>query len=241
MPKARCSQADFIALFQELGATGTARELNIEVRTVFERRKVIEKKTGKAIKNPNALPKNRREVDPIQEKIDHPDRVRLTVDNGHVIIGSDAHYWPHIKSTAHRAMVAFIKKFQPKVVIQNGDVFDGASISRHPPIGVDAAELPTVEDEIHVCQDRLLEMQEAAPNARRVWTLGNHDGRFEANLMRKAPEYAKVHGSALKDHFPYWEPCWSAWINDNVVVKHRFKGAASTPRGTTPSMPAAPW
>jgi len=28
----------------------------------------------------------------------------------------------------------------------------------------------------------------------------------------------------LSDHFPLWEPCWSCWINDDVVVKHRFKG-----------------
>mgnify|MGYP005840021861 FL=1 len=28
----------------------------------------------------------------------------------------------------------------------------------------------------------------------------------------------------LKDHFPNWLPCWSAWVNDDLIIKHRFKG-----------------
>jgi len=231
LTKPKCSDAAFITLFEELGGIGTALELGCDDRAVYRRRKRLEKKLGKTINSP--LQRSDRDLTHMQEAIKHPDRIHLEIENGHVIIGSDAHYWPHIKSCAHRGMVAFIKKYQPKVIIQNGDVFDGASLSRHPPAGVSAADLPSVEDEIHVCQDRLLEMQEAAPNAKRIFTLGNHDARFEMKLMSVAPEYAKVHGSALKDHFPYWEPCWSVWINDCIVVKHRFKGGVHAPWNNT--------
>src|SRR6185436_20343423 len=51
---------------------------------------------------------------------------------------------------------------------------------------------------------------------------GNHDALFETRLATVAPEYARVHGVHLKDHFPRWKPCWSVWINNDVVVKHRW-------------------
>jgi hypothetical protein len=30
-----------------------------------------------------------------------------------------------------------------------------------------------------------------------------------------------------------WKPCWSTWINDDVVVKHRFKGGMHAPQNNT--------
>jgi hypothetical protein len=49
------------------------------------------------------------------------------------------------------------------------------------------------------------------------------NSRYESRLAAIAPEYARVHGVHLKDHFPDWTPCWSVWINNDVVIKHRFK------------------
>jgi len=48
-----------------------------------------------------------------------------------------------------------------------------------------------------------------------------------------APEYAQMHGVHLKDHFPRWRPCWSVWINDEVVVKHRYKGGIHATHNNT--------
>jgi hypothetical protein len=148
-------------------------------------------------------------------------RVNLTVKNGIVLVGSDGHYWPGEASTAHRAFVQFAKKLNPVAVIINGDSFDGASISRHPS-GWEAN--PTVKQELESVQERHGEIEAAAPKARKIWTLGNHDQRFELRLATVAREYANVDGMHLKDHFPRWEPCWSVWINDEIVVKHRYKG-----------------
>ena len=52
-------------------------------------------------------------------------------------------------------------------------------------------------------------------------------------MATAAPELANVTGVHLKDHFPDWSPCWSVWINDNVVVKHRFKGGIHAPHNNT--------
>jgi len=131
----------------------------------------------------------------------------------------------------HRAFVSFCKRFKPKIVILNGDVVDLGQISRHPPIGWE--KLPEVQEEIKAAQERLGEIEKAAYRAQKIWPLGNHDGRFETRLATVAPEFAKVHGVHLRDHFPLWEPCWSVFINDNTVVKHRFKGGLHAPHNNT--------
>jgi hypothetical protein len=57
-----------------------------------------------------------------------------------------------------------------------------------------------------------------------IWTLGNHDMRYESWLVNKVPEYSGVDGFSLKFHFPEWKTCWSYWVGENTVIKHRFKG-----------------
>ena len=51
--------------------------------------------------------------------------------------------------------------------------------------------------------------------------------------MWAAPEFAKVAGIHLRDHFPDWESGWSCWINNDVVIKHRFKGGIHAPHNHT--------
>lgn len=162
----------------------------------------------------------------------HPGRLEYSVKEGTIIIGSDFHYWPGPKSTMHRALVKMCKELEPKLFIANGDVVDMAAVSRHPPIGWE--NQPTVKDEIETAQDRLDEIKRSLPaHAPTVWTLGNHDGRFETRLATVAPEYAKIHGVHLRDHFPLWDPCWSCWINNEIVVKHRFKNGIHAPHNNT--------
>jgi hypothetical protein len=161
---------------------------------------------------------------------DNDGRLIHRIRDGIVIVGSDAHYWPGKPYIAHRAFIHFIRKMSPQVVICNGDAFDGASISRHPPIGWERR--PTVAEEITVCQIRMKEISDAASNAKRYWTIGNHDFRFNARLATLANEFSGVPGFHLKNHFPEWTPCMSVWLND-VVVKHRFKGGDNAPMNNT--------
>lgn len=151
----------------------------------------------------------------------HAARLGLTIKDGTVLVGSDAHYWPDIVTTAHRAFVHFARTLKPAAVVMNGDVIDGAGISRHAPIAWE--DRPELVEEIDAAKERLAEIVKAAPKAAHIWPLGNHDARFESRLAQIAPEYARVHGVHLRDHFPAWSGCWALWINGSVVVKHRIK------------------
>jgi predicted phosphodiesterase len=153
---------------------------------------------------------------------EYPGRLALDIENGQVVIFSDAHYWPGLITTIHRAVVRFIREKKPRAVIANGDIVDAATISRHASIGWESN--PTMSGELNAGQMRMGEIEEAAGDASRLWPLGNHDMRYESRLAQMAPEFANIHGMHLKDHFPKWAPCWSVEINDGVMVKHRWKG-----------------
>ncbi len=162
-------------------------------------------------------------------------RLHFDVPNGIVLIGSDAHIWPGQQTTtAMRAFIRFAKELKPRALILNGDVVDLPQISRHPPIGWDRH--PEVADEIAAAQNQLKLIEAAAPrNCKLVWTLGNHDSRFETRLAEKVPQYRGLPGFTLKHYFPKWSACWSTWINDDVVVKHRYKGGAHAPHNNAVS------
>lgn len=171
----------------------------------------------------------------IHHELDKHDAAKyLEIENGTVIVGSDFHYWPGIVTTAHRAFVGFIKALKPKAVILNGDVLDGATISRFPPIGWTDADKPSLISEMETCQERLTEIEDACSvGCYKLWTLGNHDGRFESKLALTAPQFVKLHGMHLKDHFPSWKTAWAGFINNDVVVKHRYKGGIHATHNNT--------
>ncbi len=229
--KKSCSDETFIHLIESpLGIQGTANKLGINERNVRTRRVRLENKLHRQIVS------GTRTANTTRVGVAHPGRINTELENGICLIGGDCHYWPGPPSLMHRAFVSFCKgvgakKTKPKIVILNGDVVDLGQISRHPPIGWE--ELPTVEDEIITAQERLGEIEKATFKARKIWTLGNHDGRYETRLATVAPEFAKISGVHLRDHFPLWEPCWSVFINDNTVIKHRFKGGLHAPHNNT--------
>ncbi len=207
-----------------MGGQALARSLGISIRSIWARRARLEAKVGRQLMSPH-----RHDI-ATRHNIAHPHRIEIKVENGTILVGSDAHYWPGDASTAHRGFVRFCRDFKPSHVVLNGDVIDAASISKYPG---NWESQPTVQEEIEIAQDRLQEITEAAGRAHKIWTLGNHDGRFETRLATIAPEFAKVAGLHLKDHFPLWRPCWSVFVNQNVVIKHRFKGGIHAPHNST--------
>lgn len=223
--KAALTDEAFVGMFERMGGNAMARDLGMNLRALYRRRERLEKKLNRSIVAPDELQGKRVATD------DHPARQLLDIRNGIVLVGSDAHYWPEVVSTAHRAFVRFAEELRPKAIVMNGDALDGCTISRHPPIGWEGR--PTLVAEVEATKTRLAEIRDACPSAKRIWTLGNHDGRFETRLATVAPEYARLHGVHLKDHFPEWTPAWSAWINNNVVIKHRFKGGIHATHNNT--------
>lgn len=203
MPKPVYSDEEFIELWRtyESGSV-MAKAINMDLRSILRRKNAIEIRYSENLKSKN---------NPTQTVKLNAARKELGIENGIVLVFSDAHFWPGIHTTAYKGLLWAIKEFQPKAVIANGDVFDGASISRFPRIGWDST--PSVIQELKACEIALGEIEEAAKKARHnvnlVWTLGNHDARFENRLAANAPQYEYVKGFSLKDHFPAWHPCWS--------------------------------
>lgn len=211
MTAKHCSDEEFVRLFQTLGATGTAKAIKCTERSVYKRRANLAR--YEAITAPNHQTTTK----------EYPHRAQLDVKNGLVLVGSDFHIWPGSESVALRAFKKLAKELKPAAVILNGDVLDFPKISRHPPIGWERAPSPV--EEIEAAQDHLNDIVQAIPRGcRKLWPLGNHDARFETRLATVASEYKGLKGIHLSDHFPLWEKGWSAWINNDVVVKHRWKG-----------------
>lgn len=222
--RAKLDDQTFIVEWERVGPAAISKKYGISDRAVYSRRKRIEKRYGTTIIAPRAAIMGARAK--------YPHRVNLDVLNGIVLVGSDAHIWPGAPTTAMRAFIKFARDLNPRAVILNGDVMDFPQISRHDPIGWE--EHPKVADELAAAQAILKQIEDAAPRAKLVWTFGNHDSRLETRIATQLPELAKVKGVHLKDHFgERWEPCWSAFINDDVVVKHRYKGGMNATRANT--------
>lgn len=217
----KISDKDFLLLWDKYrSAQKVAQATGIGVRNVMSRRRSIEQKTGTILHADSNSNKN-------DERFfyrHHMARANATLENGTIFVASDCHYHPGEPSTAHKAFVKLIKKMKPEIIVMNGDVFDGATISRYPAVGFESVKPPTVKEELEAVSDRLADIVQVAGNARKVWTIGNHDMRYEARLTQAAPEYEGVQGFALRDHFPEWMHCMSLMVNGNIMLKHRYHG-----------------
>ena len=232
MSGSKISDKQFIELYQNSDSIDyLAKTLGMNERSVRRRRRRMEQKYKIAL---NTLT-HTLQFQHLQTAHRHVPRLNLGVENGTVLVFSDAHFYPGIHTTAFKGLLWAIETLNPVAVIANGDVFDGATISRHPRIGWDSK--PSVIEELKACEIAMGEIEEAAKKARHnvqlIWPLGNHDARFENFLAAHAPQYEHVKGFSLKDHFPAWTPCWSCWLNDETVVKHRFKGGIHATHNNT--------
>jgi predicted phosphodiesterase len=214
----KISDDDFISAWRRLqSVTDVANEIGLSVRGVNVRRRNIEKNHGIIL---NATSPRSPDF-----KVSIPEngiRVNVELDSGTIMVASDCHYWPGIVSTAHRAFVLFAETLKPKMVVINGDAFDGASISRHPPGGTWEAT-PTVKQELEACQERLSEIEAASLNSKLHFLWGNHDQRFNARLSAQVGDGFKgIMGMNLTDHFPRWKFSMSLMVNGNCMIKHRW-------------------
>lgn len=220
----KVDRAQFVRDFAELGASGVAAKYKVTERNAYERRRSIEQMDGIVISPPTR-------GGHVQQLDKHPAGITLGIEDGHILVGSDSHYWPGIVSTAHTAFLEFAKEYKPKVIIKNGDEADFPQISRHAPIAWETR--PKLSEEVDNLKAMLSEVEKVSPKSRRIWPLGNHDSRFETRLATVAPEYAKCHGVHLKDNFKLWEPCWAVFVNGDTVIKHRYKSGIHAPHNNT--------
>lgn len=246
--KITCPDDDFIRLWQQFrSAAAVARELKVNERNIHKRRRHLESKLGIILASDDPRSPDFKVIYP-----ENNVRVNVEIENGYILVASDCHYFPETITTAHRAFVKIIKEIKPKMVVMNGDVFDGASISRHPKITWGTT--PNVKQELEACQERLKEIEKAAKGAVLHWNYGNHDMRFNSRLVNQVGDtYQGIYGMDLKDHFPRWKFSTSLMINDNTMIKHRWhngihavynntiKSGVSIITGHLHSLKVTPW
>ena len=209
------SDEEFERIFNAEGAGGIVRLTGQLENGVYHRRRRLEKKLGRLLTAPSMA------------SVNYPGMVPLDVINGQVIIASDLHIWPGDASTCLLALKKFVDDIKPAAVILNGDVMDFPKISRHPQTWETA---PDPIEEIEAAQDHLNDIvSRCKRGAQKIWTIGNHDQRFEATIANAIPQYKGVKGVHLADHFSVWQKAMSVKINDHIesgrtVVKHRLAG-----------------
>lgn len=147
----------------------------------------------------------------------------VEVENGVVIVYSDAHYWPSEPPTlAFQSLLKLCSALSPKVIIANGDLIDGARISRFPASGW--AKSPSMKSELDETQARQADVKRAAPKAKLFRTVGNHDIRLDRFFATNADQFEGLPGTRLSDFLPDWPESYSVRINGNTWVKHRYRG-----------------
>lgn len=225
MAHPKSTPQQFIAAWRE--ANGNAQLVKdalgySDVRRVYSRRDSIERTTG--IHLPSAgISGNQGRGDAGTTANDYMQRITIDGFSGVCIVSSDHHYWPgQGPSLAHRALVEVTKDLKPKISILNGDVFDGARLSRFPRNGWESQ--PRVKDELDEAKERIAEIRHAYSRAQTLRTVGNHCIRFDRYLAMNASELEHVAGARLADHLPAWKECISIFINGQTMVKHRFNG-----------------
>lgn len=220
----KCSDEEFLAIVKTNGVTKAAKIIGATVRNVNYRRRRLETKYDAPIEAPS------------RQLINYPGRYRFNIKNGSVLVGSDFHIWPGEASTCLRAFKKFVADIKPAAVILNGDVMDFPRISRHPQNWESA---PDPQEEIEAAQDHLNDIvQVCKRGTQKIWTLGNHDARFELMIASSAPQYRGVRGVHLSDHFGCWQKAMSCFINEGIeggatMVKHRLKGGMNATRANT--------
>lgn len=223
----KATDEQVIQAITKKGVIRASKELGIDPSGLNRRRRRLEDRYNIIINPPMS-------GGHVQQLDRHPAAIQLGIQDGIVLVGSDAHYWPGVVSTAHRAFIKFCQELKPKVVVMNGDEFDGARVSRWPDGSwEDMAQKPSVIQELQAVQSAFEEIEKSTPKSRLVNCLGNHSARFEMRLLQQVPEYAGVHGTRLKDHLPRWETCWAALVNNDTVIKHRFKSGIHATHNNT--------
>ena len=145
MTAKKLSDEEFVELWKSVNSINKMSEISgLDRRNVLRRRRNIE------LKHKIQLVGQNDRYAHMQTAHRHQGRYEAGILDGTVLIFSDAHFWPGIRTTAFKGLLWAIQELKPKAVINNGDAFDGSAISRFPRIGWDSK--PSVIQELKACE-----------------------------------------------------------------------------------------
>ena len=146
-----------------------------------------------------------------------PQMLSREIVDGCVLVGGDLHIWPGEVPMMWKAFCSVAHQLRPQAIVLNGDMLDGARVSRHGSLL--GSRAPKIDEEIDALYDALRMLPHAE---HQLWPIGNHDQRVN-NYLANAASELDVYVGRLEDRFPQWEFCYAAMLND-VEVRHRFRG-----------------
>ncbi|MBV8658227.1 MAG: hypothetical protein JO142_10430 [Burkholderiales bacterium] len=203
-------------MYEDSGRSPAAvsRALGVTERNVYARLNRLEKVLGTTLRSRSghAVAKVNRDTRP------NP----IDLRTGVIVVGSDAHYYPGEPTTAHRGMVRVCQLLGPDIVVMNGDEFDGATMSRHAPLGWETR--PSIAEELEACRERMAEIKAASPGAVHLGSYGNHTVRIDNFLASHAAAAKGLPGTTFDDYFPGWTYAWAWIVNHHTLIKHRIRG-----------------
>ena len=133
------------------------------------------------------------------------------------IVGSDLHVWSGDPTIIFKAFCKVARDLKVDGIVMNGDIIDGARVSRHPQIKGSAA--PKIHQEIETAK----EWFKLLPIAKhQLWSVGNHDIRIDSYIVNNANELEGM-VPALQDHFKDWKFSYAFDVN-GTEIRHRFRG-----------------
>lgn len=214
----KISDEAFISAWKQSGsASELARTLGMNERSVYSRRRSIEEKLGISLNSELVRGGKPKVMIP-----DNKQRATMELDNGVIVIGSDAHFQPNSISDAFRAFVKCIEILKPAAVVLNGDVSEmGGNLSRHPLRNTNP--MPSLKDELYTIRDRICEVNAAAGNAYKHFLWGNHDNRLAMKIANVSPEFDGL--VSLLDWMPGWNSSVSLMVNDSLMILHKWLGS----------------
>ena len=143
--------------------------------------------------------------------------IEMKLKEGTVLCCSDIHI-PFHDVAAVNLFIKECKAKQPAVIVLNGDVLDMFKLSRFT-----KGEGRNPYEEIEECRNLLKRIRAAAPKARIIYIIGNHETRLERYVLEKAPELA----SLIEDIFTILkvdefgvEGCGKLIINNDFKFYH---------------------
>ena len=222
------SAEDFARIWVENGFSPTqaAKALGIHIRNVHARRSKLEAQGY-------VLPTITDDL--TDQDTAYPLRENHFIEDGTAVVVSDRHKWPGDGVTAaEAALYTLLPTLRPDFFVMNGDLFDGAGLSRHPPLGWERK--PDVKSELEACQEVLANIEGLLlPGTPKFYTVGNHCRRFDYKLALTASDYKGISGFRLHDHFPNWKMSWSLHVNANIlgghtVIKHKHRQGVGAAR-----------
>jgi hypothetical protein len=130
-------ESEFIAAWEKsyCSPQRTSEYLGVDIRWVYKRRANLANKGVILQTNPQTAGRGKQYGWQTDVGRAYKRQNDLWLENGVIVVFSDAHFWPDEDQTiANMALLELIKDLKPAVICANGDIFDGASVSRHPPI-----------------------------------------------------------------------------------------------------------